>query len=204
MPNILEPYILAFLALFVAVDSLGNIPIFISLVEGLSKKDRRKAVVDSVTTATIVALVFMFVGKMVLRFIGITISDFQLAGGALLFIISARLLLPSGGKGALTEAHNKDLGVFPMGTPLITGPAVLTTSLILVDSYGPIPTFCALLLNMFIVWVTMVKSDVLLRLFGQSGLRALAKIMYILLAAIGVMMVRKGVLSIISEKFIGQ
>ncbi len=203
MPLIPESYILTFIALFVAVDSLGNVPIFISLVEGLSKKDRRKAVVDSVTTATVVAVVFMFVGKLVLRFIGITISDFQVAGGALLFIIAARLLMPSSAKG-FAESHGKDVGVFPMGTPLITGPAVLTTSLILVDSYGIIPTFTAVILNMIIVWVTLVKADILLKLFGHSGLRALSKIMYILLAAIGVMMVRKGVLSIIAAKFLEQ
>jgi multiple antibiotic resistance protein len=198
----LEPYLLAFVALFVAVDALGNIPIFISLVEGSSKKERQRAISDSVTTATAVALIFMFVGKIVLRFIGITIPDFQVAGGALLFIISARLLLPSGGKGFSSESHGKDLGVFPMGTPLITGPAVLTTVLIMVDSYGLIPTLAAVLLNMLIVWVTLAKADILLKLFGQNGLKALAKIMYILLAAIGVMMVRKGVLSTIAAKLL--
>jgi multiple antibiotic resistance protein len=198
----LEPYFLTFVALFVAVDSLGNVPIFISLVEGMSKKDRRRAVSDSVSTATVVALVFMFVGKVVLRFIGITISDFQIAGGALLFIISARLLLPSGSKGFGHDSHAKDVGVFPMGTPLITGPAVLTTTLIMVDSYGLVATLIAVLLNMLVVWITLVKADYLLKLFGQNGLRALAKIMYILLAAIGVMMVRKGILTTIAANLI--
>jgi multiple antibiotic resistance protein len=202
MLNTLEPYLLTFVALFVAVDSLGNIPIFISLVEGMARKDRRRVVSDSVTTATIVALIFMFVGKAILRFIGISIPDFQIAGGALLFIISARLLLPGSGKGFLSDGHSKDLGVFPLGTPLITGPAVLTTTLIMLDSYGLMPTLAAVVLNMFIVWVTLVKSDLLVRLFGQTGLRALAKIMYILLAAIGVMMVRKGILSTIAVNFL--
>ncbi|MFA6384581.1 MAG: MarC family protein [Candidatus Omnitrophota bacterium] len=202
MVTLVGPYLLAFIALFVAVDSLGNIPIFITLIEGSTKKERKRVIMDSVTTATVVALVFMFVGKVVLRLIGITISDFQVAGGALLFIISAKLLLPSGGKDFLSDSHGKDLGVFPLGTPLITGPAVLTTSLIMVDSYGLVPTFVAVLLNMLIVWITLAKADVLLKLFGQNGLRGLAKIMYILLAAIGVMMVRKGILAIISGRFL--
>ncbi|MFA5100751.1 MAG: MarC family protein [Candidatus Omnitrophota bacterium] len=202
MFNLLEPYFLTFVALFVAVDSLGNVPIFISLVEGMTKKDRRRVISDSVTTATVVALIFMFVGKVVLRLIGITISDFQVAGGALLFIISARLLLPGSGKGFLAEGHGRDLGVFPMGTPLITGPAVLTTTLILVDSYGLVPTFFAVILNMLVVWITLVRADVLLKLFGQNGLRAIAKIMYILLAAIGVMMVRKGILTTVAANLL--
>lgn len=204
MVSALEPYLLTFVALFVAVDSLGNIPIFISLVEGMSRKDRRRVISDSVTTATVVALVFMFVGKAVLCFIGITVPDFQVAGGALLFIISSRLLLPGSTKGFLSDGRGMDLGVFPMGTPLITGPAVLTTTLIMVDAYGLMPTLAAVVLNMLIVWLTLVKSDLLVRLFGQTGLRALAKIMYILLAAIGVMMVRKGVLSTIAVNFLEQ
>ena len=94
MLKTLEPYILTFIPIFVAVDAIGNIPLFISLVEEATKKERQKIVIDSVATATAIAILFIFVGKWVLRFIGITIPDFQIAGGALLFIISVRLLLP--------------------------------------------------------------------------------------------------------------
>jgi multiple antibiotic resistance protein len=69
---------------------------------------------------------------------------------------------------------------------------VLTTTLIMVDSYGIAATSVALVANMLLVWISLVKSDVFMRIFGHSGLRALAKIMYILLASIGVMMIRKG------------
>jgi multiple antibiotic resistance protein len=196
MFKLLEPFILTFIAIFVAVDAIGNIPIFISLIEGTTKKQRDKIITDSVSTATAVAILFMFIGKLILRFIGITIADFQIAGGTLLFFISVRLLLPTTSKGFLTDTHDRDLGVFPLGTPLITGPAVLTTTLMMVDSYGMIPTFVSLFVNMIIVWITLDKSDLFIKLMGQGGLRALSKIMYILLAAIGVMMVRRGVFGI--------
>ncbi len=189
---------LAFIALFVAVDAIGNVPIFISFVEGTTKKQRNKIVRDSVTTATVLAIVFMFVGKGVLRFIGVTIPDFQIAGGTLLFFIALRLLMPTSSKGMGGDSHDRNLGVFPLGTPLITGPAVLTTTLILVDSYGMAPTFAALLVNMAVVWISLDKADSLLKWMGPGGLRAIAKIMYILLAAIGVMMVRKGIIAIIT------
>ncbi|MFH0827929.1 MAG: MarC family protein [Candidatus Omnitrophota bacterium] len=193
----LNPYLLAFIALFVAVDAIGNIPIFISLIEGTSKKQRNKIVGDSVSTATLLAIIFMFAGKVVLRFIGVTIPDFQIAGGALLFFIAVRLLLPSSSKGLMGESHDPDLGVFPLGTPLITGPAVLTTTLIMVDSYGIRAACAALLVNMAIVWITLAKAEILLKWIGPGGLRALSKIMYILLAAIGVMMVRRGIAAIV-------
>jgi multiple antibiotic resistance protein len=89
------------------------------------------------------------------------------------------------------------VGVFPLGTPLITGPAVLTTTLMMMDSFGIWPTFVSLAINMLIVWVTLVKADLIMKLMGSSGTRAFSKIMYILLAAIGVMMVRRGIAGIL-------
>lgn len=190
----LEPYILTFIPIFVAVDAIGNIPLFISLVEGVTKKQRQRTIVDSVTTATMLAIIFMFVGKWVFRLIGITIADFQVAGGVLLFVISMRLLLPGTSKAFLSNGHGKEAGVFPLGTPLITGPAVLTTTLMMLDSFGIIATFVSLVINMVIVWVTLVKADFIMKLMGAGGTRAFSKIMYILLAAIGVMMIRRGLL----------
>ena len=193
MLDLLKPYLLSFIPLFVAVDAIGNIPVFVSLVEGTSKKQKHKAIIESVTTATAVAVLFMIVGKWVFKVIGITISDFQIAGGALLFVIAVRLLLPGGQKGLMSNGHEKDVGVFPLGTPLITGPAVLTTTLIMLDSYGPFPTFISLVVNMLITWLALAKADSIMKVMGSGGTRAFAKIMYILLAAIGVMMVRRGI-----------
>ncbi|MFA5156227.1 MAG: MarC family protein [Candidatus Omnitrophota bacterium] len=198
MIDILRPYILSFIPIFVAVDSIGNIPVFISLIENTSKKQRNTIIAESITTATLMAIVFMFAGKWVLRLLGITIPDFQIAGGALLFVISLRLLLPGSHKAALTDGHNKDIGVFPLGTPLITGPAVLTTTLIMLDTHGIIPTFTSLILNMLFVWVMLAKADFIMKLFGEAGTRAFSKIMFILLAAISVMMIRLGVTGVIS------
>ncbi len=193
MMEALKPYILSFIPLFVAVDAIANIPVFLSLVEHCSKPARKKIVLDAVITATAVAVIFMSVGKWLLILLGITIPDFQIAGGILLFVIAARLLLPGAQKSLLTSAHDKEIGVFPLGTPLITGPAVLTTTLMMLNSFGSLATLVALILNMFFVWVTLVKADTIIKLIGPNGTRAFSKIMYILLAAFAVMMVRQGI-----------
>jgi len=190
----LRPYILSFIPLFVAVDAIANIPIFLSLVEHSSKPARKKIVLDAVITATAVAIIFMFVGRMVFSLLGITIPDFQIAGGALLFVISVRLLLPGVQKSVLTSCQDKDIGVFPLGTPLITGPAVLTTTLMMMNSYGSVATLVAVVLNMFFVWITLLKADKIMHMIGPNGTRAFSKIMYILLAAIAVMMIRHGII----------
>ncbi|MDO9572725.1 MAG: MarC family protein [Candidatus Omnitrophota bacterium] len=193
MMEALRPYILSFIPLFVAVDAIANIPIFLSLVENTSKAQKRKIIINAVTTATAVAIIFMSIGKWVFSLLGITIPDFQIAGGALLFVIAVRLLLPGVEKSLLTSSHDKDMGVFPLGTPLITGPAVLTTTLMMMNSFGVLATLVALILNMFFVWLTLIKADLIMKVIGPSGTRAFSKIMYILLAAIAVMMIRHGI-----------
>lgn len=199
MLKILELYILTFIPIFVAVDAIGNIPLFVSLTEGFNKKQRQKTIVSSVTTATVAAILFLLIGKWILSFIGITVADFQIAGGMLLFIISVRLLLPGASKTVLTNNHERDIGVFPLGTPLITGPAVLTTTLMMLDSFGYVPTLVSLSINMLFVWFSLVKADAIMKLLGTNGTRAFSKIMYILLAAIGVMMVRKGLTASLTQ-----
>jgi len=194
-----EPFILSFIPIFVAVDAIGNIPIFLSLVENIGKKQRRIIVNESVSTATIVALLFMLIGKGLFRILGITIPDFQIAGGALLFVIAVRLLLPGSRKIIPSDGNEKDIGVFPLGTPLITGPAVLTTTLIMLDSHGIIATFFSLIVNMGIVWLTLTYADRIIKFFGAGGTRAFSKIMYILLAAISVMMIRRGLMGILGK-----
>lgn len=194
MLSILKPYILAFIPIFVAIDAFANIPVFLSLTESHSRKQKSRIIKDAIKTASSVAIIFISIGKWVLAFLGVTIPDFQIAGGALLFVISARLLLPSAQKSVLTSSHDKDLGVFPLGTPLIVGPAVLTTTLMVTNTFGVLVTLVALALNMAVVWFTLIKADIIMKIFGPSGTRAFSKIMYILLAAIAVMMIRHGII----------
>jgi len=101
--------------------------------------------------------------------------------------------MPDSQKSALTSSHGQGIGVFPLGTPLITGPAVLTATLMMLDAYGVVPTLISLALNMLIVWIVLVKAEAIMKIIGDNGTRAFSKIIYVLLAAIGVMMVRHGV-----------
>ena len=187
---------MTFIPIFAAVDALGNIPLFIALTHSLNKRHKQKVIQESIITATIIAVLFMFLGKAILRLLGITVADFQIAGGILLLVISTHLLLAGKRKGSVLTEGSADVGIFPLGTPLVTGPAVLTMTLMMVDSFGALPTFISLVLNMFIVWLTFRYTEFFVRIIGESGMKALSKIMYILLAAIAVMMMRKGVMGL--------
>jgi multiple antibiotic resistance protein len=119
----------------------------------------------------------------------------MIAGGGILFCIAIMdLLVPTDKK---RRMPSEDLGVVPLGTPLIVGPAVLTTSLLLIDQYGLYPTLVAVLLNIIIAGVVFSCSGRIIRAIGKSGSRALSKVMALLLAAIAVKMVRMGVFAIL-------
>ncbi len=195
----IKPYILSFISIFVAVNSLGVLPLFISLTEKLSKKERHKITVDSIITATVIAIAFMLIGKIVFLIMGISEADFKIAGGILLLILSVNLLLPGGHEKSKTPT---DVGIFPLGTPLITGPAVLTTSLVMIDAYGLLPTLVAFVINMLVIWFIFSKSDSVIKVMGVGGTRAFSKVADILLSAIAVMMIRKGIIDIINNHLI--
>src|SRR3989337_4019241 len=180
---------LAFIPLFVAIDVIGILPIFMSLVEGVEKPQKARFMMQSVITALSVSIGFLAVGKFVFAVLGIEIYDFKIAGGLLLLVFAINdLLFSEKGKRIVTQT----MGVVPLGIPLVVGPAVLTSIIVTVDTYGYIPTITSLVVNLIIVWVVFLKSNFIYRLMGEGGSKAFAKAASLLLAAIAVMMLRRG------------
>lgn len=186
--------LLAFVPIFVAVDAIGVLPIFVSLTEGISVLERRRIVIQSVVTAGFLAIGFIFLGKWVFNLLGISVGDFMVAGGFILFIISVNDIINPLRR---RRIPTKTLGAVPLGTPLIVGPAVLCTSIILIDTYGLYPTLISIVINVILAGIIFSFSDVLVRILGEAGSGAISKIMSLLLGAIAVMMIRKGIMEII-------
>ncbi len=194
MDNAFNHFLLVFIPVFVAVDPLGVLPIFVSLTNELQKGQKQIIIIYSLLTALCLALVFIFLGKAIFGILGITMSDFMIAGGVILFCIAViDLVIP----GKQRRVPEDGIGIVPIGTPLIVGPAVLTTSLMLIDQFGIWLTICSVVLNLVLVGLIFYWSDELMRAFGKTGANALSKVMALLLAAIGVMMIRKGIIQII-------
>ncbi|NUN10555.1 MAG: MarC family protein [Ignavibacteriaceae bacterium] len=192
----LEHFILSFIPLFVAIDIIGTVPIFLGITGDLSLKDKRKLVIESVAAAFIIALLFLIAGKIILNFIGITIDDFRIAGGIILLLLSINDIMFSSDE---RKDTNVKIGIVPLGIPLIIGPGALTTIMISVDSYGFIPTVVSMFLNFIIVWVVLNYSNLVIKLIGEGGTKAFAKIASLMLAAIAVMMIRVGLTNIIAK-----
>lgn len=181
--------LLSFIPLFVAIDVLGVIPMFISLTEGLDRKQRRTLVTEATLTALAVSLAFLFGGRLIFNFLGITENDFRVGGGIVLLVLAVSDLLFPDSKQRSPESS---IGIVPIGIPLIIGPAALTTILILVDSFGSAVTIVSLLVNLLIVWLAFRYSDILMKLLGEGGSKAFAKVAALFMTAIAVMMIRVG------------
>jgi len=186
----IKSFWLCFVSLFVAVDAVGILPLYMGLIEGIPKARTRRVIAQSITTATVVALAFVFLGEALLRSLGIRVSDFMIAGGLLLFAISLRDLL-SVGK-AQYQIDPESLGAVPLGVPLLVGPAVLATSILMISQHGSLVTSIALVVNLLIAGIAFLAAETIMRLLGKAGSKAASKIASLLLAAIAVMMVRKG------------
>jgi multiple antibiotic resistance protein len=181
---------LCFVPMFVAVDALGVLPLFFGLTERLSERERVSVVRQSVLTAAIVAMAFLVGGSALLRALGVSVPDFMVAGGLLLFLIAVRDIL---GDVKARSRNGSDIGAVPIGVPLITGPAVLTTEVLLLNEYGPWLTSAAVLINILLAGIVFRFAGVIHARLGRSGAKALSKIAALILAAIAVMMVRKGI-----------
>lgn len=187
---------LCFVPLFVAVDALGILPLFMGLTHGLTRSRIRRIIFESVITAMMVALVFLFIGKGILLLLGITVADFMIAGGTLLFVISLSDLIST--EKRRLQMEQEEVGAVPLGVPLIVGPGVLTTTILLINQYGLIPTVSATIVNIIIAGIVFWMAGSINRVLGTSGIRTISKLASLILAAIGVMMVRKGIMLLIS------
>ncbi len=189
-----KTFLLSFIPLFVAIDVIGAIPLFISLTNDIEMPKRNRLITDSTLTALIVAVIFLFGGKMIFNYLGITENDFRVGGGILLLILSVVDLVFSSDK---PKKPDTTIGVVPLGIPLIIGPAALTTILIIVDQYGYIMAITAILVNLIIVWAVFRNSSLLMRLMGEGGSKAFGKLAALLMAAIAIMMIRVGMTGMI-------
>jgi multiple antibiotic resistance protein len=200
MEDILKILPNTFIPLFVATNIFMLLPIFISITKEMTKVKRKVVVRDSILTAIIVSFLFIALGELIFRILGITTDDFKIAGGTVLLVFAVRDLVHSG-----EERIKPDLkvGVVPIGVPLIVGPAVLTNILLLVNLYGIVPTIISLILNLLIIWISLINAERIISFVGKGGIIGIAKVMALLLASIAVMMIRIGVVNIVHNSIKG-
>jgi multiple antibiotic resistance protein len=194
--HMLEIFLLTFIPVFVAMDAIGIIPLYLGLTEKIEKSQKRTLIINASLTAFFICTAFIIIGDALFSFLGITENDFRIAGGIILLIIAINDLLFYSSR--TRDIEPEDVGIVPIGIPLIAGPAVLTSLLIIKNEYGYIYTFISLFLNILISYIALRNADRIKKLLGESGSKAFAKIVSLFLAAIAIMMIRVGIMNAIN------
>ncbi len=192
MIELLKNFPNVFIPVFVAIDVFALLPVFLSFTSGLSTQSVRSVIKQSVITALAVSIGFVTLGEVIFRLLGITVNDFKIAGGLLLLVIAILDIVQIGMDKERAKV-SQTVGIVPIGVPLIVGPALLTTLIVLLEHYGALLTLISLLLNLLIVWILFIYSNIVVNFIGRNGILAISKLMDILLASIAVMMIRIGI-----------
>ncbi len=189
---VMEDIVASVLMLFVVLDAPGNAPLFYFFTREMDHGTRTRIIRRSVLIAFTILLLFGLIGDLILKYFSITLNDFRIAGGIVLFIYAVLGIL---GHSPAEEARGEDIAVVPLATPLLAGPGAVTLMIYLKYSSGLFITVSSLIINMFIAWILLENGNKLLHLLGKSGSMVLSKIFAILLAGYAIAMIREGILA---------
>jgi MarC family membrane protein len=195
-------FITSLVSLLVIVDPPGNIFSFLALSSGLSPEASRGLARRACLYACVILAAFIFAGRLVLTFFGITLAAFQIAGGLILFRIAFDMLEARGHfnrldtSSSLVAADYRDIALVPLAVPLLSGPGAISTILVLTSRnqnlWGDGIILGALMLTMLITYAVFRFADPLLKFLKESGIRLLTRIMGLILAALAVQFVIDG------------
>ena len=188
---------LSFIPLFIAIDAIGVLPFILSLTQDMNPAERPRIIRYAMLTAFALGLAFIGIGEGIFFLLGIAVGDFLVAGGLILLVLAIRHLITGKFVELQPSVSKQMIGVVPIGTPLVVGPAVLTTLLLITQQYSVPAVILAFVLNLAFAWLVFAQANRVARLLREQGLRASSQIASLLLAAIAVMMIRKGIFEIL-------
>lgn len=172
----------AVVALFVVVDPIGNVPIFIGLTRNLSPLQRRRTFRSAVIVSAALLLVFAFAGHLLLALFGISIHSFKIAGGLLLLIIAMKILVT--GSWEEKEVTPEGVGAVPMAFPLLAGPGAITTTIVMLQILGLVEVILAVAIVILLTSVVLISIERIYLFLGRAGSVVAARLMAIFIAAI--------------------
>ncbi len=183
----------AVVTLFLVMDPLGNVPLFLSILKTVSPERRRVVLLREIGFAYVVLITFLLVGKYLLRFLSLEQQAVSIAGGIVLFLISLRMIFPGDG-GLDGPSLEGEPFVVPLAIPLLAGPSTLATVLLL-QSAQPV-SLGRLTLALTIAWgvsgAILLSSTFFYRVLRERGLIAMERLMGMLLVMVAVQMLLNG------------
>ncbi len=198
-------FINSFILFFVAIDTIGNIPFFLSLTEEAKIKKRNQIAIKSIIIAFFIMITFAYAGRYLLDAIGVSLDSLKIAGGIILMILAIDILFEKRKtrrekrvEEALDEKSFDDIIVFPIAIPFIAGPAALTTIILLIGSYTintefQIPVILALIAALVVSLILMIGANFIVKFLPKQILHATARVMAFILAALATQFIIDGI-----------
>ena len=189
-----------FVTLFVIMDPVGTVPIFLSLTSGRSLATTRRAAWQAVAVSFVVVTAFAFFGQQILDYLRISLPALQAAGGLLLLLVALELL--TGNEKEPTAAAGANVALVPLGTPLLAGPGAIVATMLFAKQVDDAPGFTAVAVGIVLVhvalWAAMRFSLPILKLIRESGVLLVTRIAGLLLSAIAVQLIADAVRAFIA------
>ncbi|MFH7244977.1 MAG: MarC family protein [Spirulina sp.] len=206
MPIILPLFAKAFLTLFVVIDPVGLVPLYLALVHDRSEEEQSQIAIRAVVVSAVILLAFGLTGAYVLHNLGISLQAFQIAAGVLLFKIALDMIFVHQERETQAEAKEaesrQDVSVFPLAIPLIAGPGSLASILVLsreATNYylGLSVVLAAAAIVILLCYLFLLLSRPLAKLLGQIGINVVTRVLGVLLAALAVQYMLDGLLTLL-------
>ena len=188
----LEEFFKIFVSFLVIMDPFASAFYFVGISRNFSEKEKKEAINLATMVAGGTLVFFLLIGPLLLSALGISISSFQIAGGIVLLVISVKFIMGAFGD---AEKPGRDTAIMIIGVPLITGPGVLTTTIIMTETYGHATTLSAALAAIAVAWLVLRFSKAIYRVLGKKGMDISSRIMGLLLASVAVEFIKNGILS---------
>ena len=183
-----------FVTLWVTVDPIGTVPLYLAVTKEMPAKDRRRAAVRATIIAFLLLAAFLYFGQLLLRMMRIELLSFQIAGGIVLFLFSLTMIFDKGSSHSAAADPEHDVAVFPLAMPSIAGPGALLSVVVLTENnthslWQQTLTCAVMALVLAATLILMLLGDRLMQWIGRSGASILSRVIGLILAAVAVQMV---------------
>jgi multiple antibiotic resistance protein len=187
--------------LFLVMDPLGNIPVFLSVLDDVEPGRRTRVLIRELLLALLVLVAFLYAGQMMLGFLGLSEHSIRIAGGIILFLIALKMVFPVARSAHATDEIQGEPLLVPLAIPMVAGPSAMAVVMLLAtnDPSRMTEWLLALLAAWFISSIILISATSLKRYLGQRGLIAIERLMGMLLIAISVQMLLEGISAYVAE-----
>jgi MarC family membrane protein len=181
-------------ALFLLLDPIGNVPIFVSVLKDIDPSRQRKIIMRELIIALLIIVIFHFIGDALLSFLNVTMPTILISGGIILFLIALKMIFPGRRDPDVDISPEKEPFIVPLATPLVAGPAVLAAVMLYSGQHqtDTMLTLGAIVIAWAASTLILISSSLWKKLLGWRGLVACERLMGLILTLIAVQMFLEG------------